>query len=832
VITVDSLPDKSDVESRLTERDREAILKRLGFDFSDSREGKSGWTQNVYGPPELGEGENPNFAVQLSTGAVHDHGNGPNGYSEDFWNTVQDLNRCGFREAIEFVCKQAGIQMEKTKAEETDWKPYKGIEVERYPYRDGDGTLLYHRVRFRPPEGIDNPDRPKKFLPNTPGESGWGRGPDPVLYRLPEVQREAEKGEDGAVFVVEGEKDVHALESAEGFPYVATTSGSAGSWRDRFAENLEGANVVVIPDNDSDGMDYAESVAESCHPVAESVRIVELNDVPAGGDVSDWLGRDHTAEELLEEVAETEEWTPADSLTSDVSGDGQASGTPELSPPEGEEDKAKDETQAQTLIRLADPADLWTTPDGDCYATFPVSGHEETAPLRQKPFRQWLRHRFYKKRGKPPGSQALQDAIDTLAAEARFEGDVAEAHLRVAGDSDEEKRIYVDLGNESWEAMEITPEGWERSKSVDPNFRRVPSMNELPAPTESYESDPQEALNLLRDHVRVKDDGNFSLLLAWLVQALRPCGPYPVLVFTGEHGSGKSMTTKMIRSLVDPSSVPTATAPKSEEDLIVTAENSWVLNIDNMSDVSPWLSDSLCRLATGGGFRTRKLYSNKEEVYFYHQRPMILNGIEKLTDRPDLADRALRIELDAIPEDEVDSEKDVWRAFEEDRPHIVAGLFSAASVALECIDNVDLPTLPRMADFAKWAAAAEPAFPVDPGTFRDSYATNRKQANQNTLENDEVARAIQALVEDAGRWHGKMSELVEDLKPYIFNPDSPPPELQHYNSLSSHLKRIMPVLRDAGIRRKDDEAKRSRAFSLYHEDQVDGDASDPDALPF
>jgi hypothetical protein len=357
-------------------------------------------------------------------------------------------------------------------------------------------------------------------------------------------------------------------------------------------------------------------------------------------------------------------------------------------------------------------------------------------------------------------------------------------------------------------------------------------MKELPAPTRSRESNPQEALNLLRKHVRVKGDGNFSLLLGWLVQALCPSGPYPVLVFTGEHGSGKSVTTKMIRSLVDPSSVPTSTAPKSEEDLIVTAENSWVLNLDNMSEVSPWLSDSICRLATGGGFRTRKLYSNKEEVFFYHQRPMILNGIEKLTGRPDLADRALRIELDAIPEEDRASEKDVLSAFKEDRPHIMAGLFSAVSVALGCIDNVELPTLPRMADFAKWAEAAEPAFPVEPGTFRESYATNRKEANQNTLENDEVARAIQALVEDAGHWHGKMSELVEKLKKYVFNPDAPPSELQHYNSLSSHLKRIMPVLREAGIRRKDDEAKRSRAFSLYHEDEVEGDVSSSEELPF
>jgi len=481
--------------------------------------------------------------------------------------------------------------------------------------------------------------------------------------------------------------------------------------------------------------------------------------------------------------------------------------------------EGESETQAETLLRLAKPATLWKTPRGDKFATFPVKDHCRTAPLRQKMFRQWLRRRFRDERGKPPGSQALQDAIDTLAGDAEFDGDVREAHLRVSGSPDS-GRVFVDLGAGEWKCIEISPDGWETT-SPRSSFRRVKSMKPLPRPARGSINDPKAALERLRSHIRVKDDANFALLLAWLVQALNPSGPYPILVLTGQQGSGKTTTAKMIRALVDPNHVPTRTAPRSEEDLLVAAENSWVLSFDNLSGMPNWLSDAFCRLATGGGFGTRKLYTNREEEVFYHQRPIILNGIEDLTGRPDLADRALVIELDAIPEHERASEKDVWSAFEKNRDHIVAGLFSAVSTALECIGNVDLDTLPRMADFAKWAEAAEPAFPVASGTFREAYATNRQQANQTALENDEVARAVLALVEDIGEWHGKMSKLCDDLEDYVFDPDNPPAELGHFNSLSSHLKRIMPVLREAGVRREDDEAKRSRAFTLYLKDEDD-----------
>jgi energy-coupling factor transporter ATP-binding protein EcfA2 len=376
----------------------------------------------------------------------------------------------------------------------------------------------------------------------------------------------------------------------------------------------------------------------------------------------------------------------------------------------------------------------------------------------------------------------------------------------------------VDLGTDDWTAIKVTPGNWESTRNPNVQFRRAQSMKALPQPIGPGE-EKTNPLSLLRKHVRVKSDEDFALLLAWIVQALRPEGPYPILVLTGEQGSGKTTTAKMIRSLVDPSHIPTRSAPRQEEDLVVAAENAWVLVFDNMSGVSPWLSDALCRLSTGGGFGTRQHYTNREEATFYHKRPLILNGIGDLTARPDLADRALIIQLEAIPESDRKSDREIWNSFEEDRPTIFYGLLNALATALDFVDEVELKSRPRMMDFAEWAVAAEPAFPLGPGTFEDAYASNRQKANETALENDPVALAITMMLEEEGEWSGKTSDLQEDLKKWVHNPENPPPELASYQALGQHLRRIMPVLREAGVEREDDPRERSRRFKLVLDEQ-------------
>ena len=72
-----------------------------------------------------------------------------------------------------------------------------------------------------------------------------------------------------------------------------------------------------------------------------------------------------------------------------------------------------------------------------------------------------------------------------------------------------------------------------------------------------------------------------------------------------------------------------------------------------------------CRLATGGGFAVRQLYTDQDEVLFDAARPVILNGIEDIVTRPDLADRAILLMLEPIPEERRRPKQELWAAFEE-----------------------------------------------------------------------------------------------------------------------------------------------------------------------
>lgn len=256
----------------------------------------------------------------------------------------------------------------------------------------------------------------------------------------------------------------------------------------------------------------------------------------------------------------------------------------------------------------------------------------------------------------------------------------------------------------------------------------------------------------------------------------------------------------MLRALIDPNKAALRSEPRNEQDLMIAATNGWLIALDNLSRVQAWLSDSFCRLSTGGGFATRELYANDEEILYDAMRPVLLNGIEELATRSDLLDRALVLNLPTIPERMRRSEADVWSEFESARPLILGALLNAVSMAVRNIGSVRLPILPRMADFALWTTAAEPALELKAGTFLAAYTSNRRAANDLALEASPVASAIEKLVEREKVWSGTASELLaevnlltdEDLQHQRNWPKSP-------QSMSGVLKRIAPNLRATGI---------------------------------
>src|SRR5207244_12384589 len=96
---------------------------------------------------------------------------------------------------------------------------------------------------------------------------------------------------------------------------------------------------------------------------------------------------------------------------------------------------------------------------------------------------------------------------------------------------------------------------------------------------------------------------------------------------------------------------------------MMAATNGYLLAFDNLSGLPIWLSDALCRLASGGGFAVRQLYTDDEEVLFEAARPILLNGIEEVVSRPDLCDRAIFLTLAPIGEVQRRSEHELWREF-------------------------------------------------------------------------------------------------------------------------------------------------------------------------
>jgi hypothetical protein len=196
--------------------------------------------------------------------------------------------------------------------------------------------------------------------------------------------------------------------------------------------------------------------------------------------------------------------------------------------------KKEDATAAKDAVDLALKAGpkLWHTPSKEAWATLPRAGHVEHHPLRGKEFRTWLAGLYYAERGKPLYAQALQDALAVLEAKALFEGEEHEVHTRLAG---REGKVYLDLARPDWSVVEVDPSGWRiiPAHEAPVRFRRGRYQKPLPLPERGGSLAPLLELLPLRERRDV------ALVLGWLVGALSPQGPYPILVLAGEKGSGE-----------------------------------------------------------------------------------------------------------------------------------------------------------------------------------------------------------------------------------------------------------------------------------------------------
>ncbi len=447
-------------------------------------------------------------------------------------------------------------------------------------------------------------------------------------------------------------------------------------------------------------------------------------------------------------------------------------------------------SHADLLLELAQNAELFHSPDGTGFADLIINGHRETWPVRTKGFRRWLARRFYERTGGAPSSEALQSALNVIEARAHFDAPERVVHIRVGG---LDGRLYLDLCDETWRAVEIDTTGWRVIGNPPVRFRRAAGMLPLPAPVAGGSA------TALRRFLNVRTETDFVLVIAWLLATLRDRGPYPIVVLSGEQGSAKSTFSAMVRALIDPNTAPLRALPREDRDLFIAANNGHVLAFDNVSGLPTWISDTLCRLATGGGFAVRQLFTDQDEILFDACRPVILNGIEDIVTRPDLADRAIFLTLDPIPEDQRRSEQELWAEFESKRPLILCALLDAVVEGLRRLPETRVPKLPRMADFALWSTACEKAV-WTAGTFWAAYCGNLADAVVGVIEADPVATAVRSFMATRTVWTGTASDLLgalaEAADEHVAKsktwPDSP-------RALAGRLRRAATFLRKISI---------------------------------
>jgi len=264
-------------------------------------------------------------------------------------------------------------------------------------------------------------------------------------------------------------------------------------------------------------------------------------------------------------------------------------------------------------------------------------------------------------------------------------------------------------------------------------------------------------------------------------------------------------------------------------DFLQKAMHAYIVMLDNQNTIPEWAADTLCRLVTGEADSKRRLYTDDEDVIIELRRAVILNGINVPTERGDVLDRSLVVELERIPDGDRKTEEQIWELFAQEHPRLLGTLFDVLSRTIALKASIKLSRRPRLADWGEYAAAVYEVMGWGAETFLRDWDEIVKVQNQATLDGSPVAQAIIRFMEDKEEYSASSSEMHSKLKVVAaqlgvdVDRDKAWPKSARW--LWRRIKEVLSLLVAAGIeasRDRDESAKQITLRKIPTNDGSDG----------
>jgi hypothetical protein len=374
----------------------------------------------------------------------------------------------------------------------------------------------------------------------------------------------------------------------------------------------------------------------------------------------------------------------------------------------------------------------------------------EPVPLTSRCY-SWLRRLMWEEEGRSVSGEYLKMAAGTLSAHAEFSGESRELYIRAAW---HEGVLYYELG--PGKVVRVGPGGWTFEANPPVLFRRYVNLKSLPDP------EAGGSLDVLDELVNLKSERDRRLFKAYLVTLPLEHVGRPIFNASGAMGSGKTTIQRLIKRLLDP------TAPETvrfdPRDFLQKAMHAYIVMADNQNTIPEWAADTLCRLVTGEADSKRRLYTDDEDFIIELRRAVLLNGINVPTDRGDVLDRSLVVELERIPDGDRRTEEEMWERFEAEHPKLLGALFDVLAQAMALKASIKLSRRPRLADWGEYAAAVYEVMGWGAEQFLSDWDEIVKVQNRSTLDGSPVAQAIIKFMEDRESFEGSSTELHKKLE--------------------------------------------------------------------